>query len=192
MSLYRTTGGPWQQVIPASRDTNANTLTAEDVTAFSNWRMGDNNPTAVTLSSFTAEWDGGEVLVAWETVLEIDTVGFNLWRSKALDGEYERVNAALIPAASPGGVWGGSYAYADADVTPGTTYYYRLEEIESDGARNWYGQVSTGVEAPTVVTLSSFAAASQSSPAFIWGLVVLGVTVSASRLVLARLRKNRS
>jgi hypothetical protein len=192
MSLYRASGGPWQEVIPASRDTNANTLTAEDVTAFSNWRMGDNNPTAVTLASFTAEWDGGEVLVAWETALEIDTVGFNLWRSTALDGEYERVNAALIPSASPGGVWGGSYAYADADVALGTTYYYKLEEVEIDGARDWYGPISTGVEAPTAVTISRSAAASQSSLTFIWGLVVMTVTASVSRLVLVRLRKNRS
>jgi hypothetical protein len=112
-------------------------------------------PTAVTLSSFTAEWDGDQVAVAWETALEIDTVGFNVWRSTAADGGYAQVNSTLIPAASPGGVWGGSYAFTDAGVTPGATYYYKLEELEVGGARNWYGPVSTdGGGGPTAVTLS--------------------------------------
>ncbi len=191
MSLYRSNGGPWQQVLVSARDTNANTLTTENVTAFSDWRMGDNNPTAVTLAALTAEWEGEQVVVAWETTLEVDTIGFNLWRSTAPDGEYERVNETLIPAASPGGVWGGPYAYADAGVTLGATYYYKLEEIEIGGARNWYGPVSTGAEAPTAVTISSFAAQNPSSPALAWWLAVAAITTGASGALLNRLRKGR-
>jgi hypothetical protein len=190
MSLYRSNGGPWQQVVVSSRDTNANTLTAQDVTAFSDRRMGDNNPTAVTLSSFTAEWDGDGVRVAWETALEIDTVGFNLWRSTAPGGGYVRVNETLIPAVSLGGVMGGVYEVVDADVTPGATYYYKLEEIEVGGARSWYGPVSTGAEAPTAVTILSFAAENPSSPALVWWLAVAATVIGASGVLLNHLRKD--
>jgi hypothetical protein len=113
-------------------------------------------PTAVTLSSFTVAWEEDQVMVTWETALEIDTVGFNLWRSETRDGDYVQVNAVLIPAASPGGAWGGSYTYTDSDVTTRTTYYYKLHEIEIGGASNWYGPASTGTSGdnPNALTFS--------------------------------------
>jgi hypothetical protein len=180
-------GGPWQEVIPSSRDTNANTLTVAGVTEFSDWQMGDSPPTAVTLASFTAKWDGDEVVVAWETVLEIDTVGFNLWRSATRDGEYQRVNEMLIPAESLGGVEGGFYETVDTDVTPGATYYYRLEEVEVGGASNWHGPVSTGAQSPTSVTISSFAVENPGSPVFAWWAAM--AIVGASGVTLRVLRK---
>jgi hypothetical protein len=154
------------------------------------WSFDANNPTAVTLASFTAEWDGDRVEVAWETALEIDTVGFNLWRSTDPDGEYELVNSALVPAASPGGVMGEVYGYADAGVKPGMTYYYKLEEVEVGGARNWYGPVSTGAQAPTAVTISSFVAESPVNLSLVW-LIAAAVIAGTGGMLLNRLRKNR-
>ena len=64
--------------------------------------------------------------VTWETALEIDTVGFNLWRSTNVGSGYVQVNDTLIPAASPGGVWGGACEVAMAcDIlvaTPEATF----------------------------------------------------------------------
>jgi hypothetical protein len=192
MSVYRSHGGgSWQEVIPSSRDTNANTLTVENVTQFSDWQMGDSPPTAVTLAAFTAEWDDGKVSVMWETALEIDTVGFNLWRSTTPDGEYERVNGALIPAESLGGVEGGFYKVVDSDVSPGVIYCYKLEEVEVGGARNWYGPVLTGAQAPTAVTISSFAAQNPGNPALVWWLAAVVTVVGASSVLYNRLCKER-
>jgi subtilisin family serine protease len=189
LQAWRWSGGSWESVT-GTVDIASNVVTVTGVTAFSDWTLSDQNPTAVALSSFTAEWDGGEVLVVWETALEIDTVGFNLWRSTAPDGEYERVNAALIPAASPGGAWGGFYSCADVDATPGATYYYKLEELEVGGARNWYGPVSTGTEAPNAITILSFAAENPSSLVLVWRLTAAALVVGASGTLLVR-RKNR-
>jgi hypothetical protein len=146
------------------------------------------NPTAVTLASFTAEWDGGQVLVAWETALEIDTVGFNVWRSTNPDDGYVQVNAALIPAESLGGVEGGFYEIVDTNVTPGTTYHYKLEEVEVGGARSWYGPVSTGGSVPAVVRVSATAVENQ-NVVLVW--VVLAATVALTSVVLVRRRRLR-
>jgi uncharacterized repeat protein (TIGR01451 family) len=142
------------------------------------WPFG---PTAVTLSAFTAAWNGDEVLVAWETTSEVNTVGFNVWRNETRDGGYVRVNDALIPAASLGGVWGGPYAFTDSDATPGTTYYYKLEELEVSGARNWYGPVSTSGDDdnPTALTLLKAAAGKAGFAALAWWLVGAVVVVGA-------------
>jgi hypothetical protein len=112
-------------------------------------------PTAVGLDAFTAAWDGNQVLVEWQTAWELNTVGFNVWRSTSLAGDYAQVSSELIPSASPGGMTGGSYAFTDSAVSPGTTYYYKLEELETGGARNWYGPTSTEGNNPNTVTLSA-------------------------------------
>ena len=114
---------------------------------------GAEGPTAVTLASFTATPVDGNILVEWETAMEIDTVGFNVWRSETRDSGYVRVNDTLIPSASPGSAWGSTYSYVDSDVIPGTTYYYKLEELEVSGGRNWHGPVSAGDDNPTSVIL---------------------------------------
>jgi hypothetical protein len=150
------------------------------------WYGAEGPPTVVTLSAFTAAWDGGVVLVAWETAMEIDTLSFNVWRSIAADGAYTQVNEALIPSASPGGVWGGAYAYVDFDVIPGVTYYYKLEELEVGGARNWYGPVSTDDDNPTSVILFQAAAGRPGFAALAWWLAGAAAVVGAS-WVLARL-----
>jgi hypothetical protein len=71
----------------------------------------DGNPTAVTQAAFDAETRDGTVLVEWETVSEIDHLGFKLHRSRTSDGPYKQVNDTLIAArgaplgpATPGSV----------------------------------------------------------------------------------------
>jgi hypothetical protein len=150
------------------------------------WSFEADNPTAVTLTAFAVEWDGEVVQVTWETAMEIDTVGFNLWRSMSPDGEYEPVNTALIPAESLGGAAGGFYEMVDADVAPGATYHYKLEEVEVGGATNWYGPASTGAQTPTAVTVSSSAAQSPISPALAWGLLAAALISGPSGVLINR------
>jgi hypothetical protein len=147
-------------------------------------------PTAVTLSLFEAAWDGDQVRVAWETALEIDTVGFNLWRGTSPNGAYERVNDRLIPAESLGGVWGGSYEVVDAGAVPGTVHYYKLEELEVGGARNWYGPISTDeAENPTSVTLFQIGVANRAVG--VWWAAAGAAIVSLPLVAITRLRKRR-
>ena len=127
--------------------------------------------------------------VTWETALEIDTVGFNLWRSTNVGSGYVQVNDTLIPAASPGGVWGGAYAFTDAGVTPGTTYYYKLEELEVSGGRNWHGPVSAGDDNPTSVILFKATTERTGYAALVWWLAGAAVVVGAELVATWRIRK---
>lgn len=93
---------------------------------------------AVKLSSFSAESSEAygslsQVALAWTTASEINTAGFNVYRSEQLDGPYDKINVELIPGSTDSLV-GGKYQYVDTRVLPGKTYYYQIEDIELDGA----------------------------------------------------------
>ena len=97
---------------------------------------------AVTLVSFTATGGDGQVLIEWETASEINNIGFNLWRSTREMGDYVKLNDLLIPSQALGSVIGASYSYMDTAVVGGTTYYYKLESIATDGSSELHGPIS--------------------------------------------------
>jgi hypothetical protein len=80
------------------------------------------------------------VIVQWNTESEIDTAGFNLYRSEFVDGPYEKINNALIPSSSDPFA-GNSYSYDDADVIAGQTYYYQLEDVDKTGNTSTHGPI---------------------------------------------------
>lgn len=115
------------------------------------------------------------VIVEWTTASEVDTSGFNLYRSQQADGPYVKINTQLIPASADPLV-GDKYRYEDATVTPGRTYYYQLEDTSLNGTSTRHG--------PIVVTASSA-----------WGVdgrtgtllaLGLGATAVVSGVLLAR------
>jgi len=81
------------------------------------------------------------VLVEWSTASELDTAGFNLYRSETSTGPFIQINPELVPAASDP-LAGSSYTYEDTDVRPGWTYYYQLEEVEINGNTGRFGPIS--------------------------------------------------
>lgn len=73
------------------------------------------------------------ITVEWRTETEINAAGFNVYRASSVDGPYSKLNDELIPGEG-GPTSGASYVYVDDNVQPGTTYYYRLEDIELDNS----------------------------------------------------------
>jgi len=112
------------------------------------------NPTAVTLAFFVAQPGVDQILLTWETVSEIDTLGFNLYRGDVLHAPYLQMNDSLIPSQNMGGAQGALYDWQDAAVDAGVTYYYKLEVIDLRGGRTVYGpvlaQATYGVYLPLV------------------------------------------
>ena len=81
------------------------------------------------------------VVIEWTTASELDTAGFNLYRSESPDGPFTRINPQLIPASSDPLI-GGSYVYTDTHVVAGQTYYYQLEDVETSGRTTRHGPVA--------------------------------------------------
>lgn len=132
-------------------------------------------PTAVTLASFEAAPQSTGILVTWETATELDNVGFNLYRSTTVDGDYVKLNSMLIPSQSPGSTFGAVYTWLDEDVPPGKAFY-KLEDIDIDGAHSLHGPIyATLSAAPNVVRIQNLGAHNAASLAAL-SLVVGGLT----------------
>lgn len=78
------------------------------------------------------ERPGQPIIVRWSTETEVNTAGFNVYRSQSEDGPWQKINPRLIPG-SPDPLRGGSYVFTDTNVIAGATYWYELEEVELGG-----------------------------------------------------------
>ncbi len=143
-------------------------------------------PQAVTMDSFAAMAENGQVLVTWRTVSEIDNAGFNLWRSETLDGP--RTLVAYAPSQAPGATAGAEYLVADADVQAGHTYWYWLEDVALSGATSMHGPVSATLQAPTVVSLAAVDTQMASAAAALppWAAVFASLVALAGALSVRR------
>ena len=119
------------------------------VDEYSPFALGSDTPTAATLGAFTATAVEGAIRLEWETVIEMDLLGFHLYRADSPDGEALRLNASLIPGQALGSLVGASYEFLDETVEPGVTYYYWLEEVDVNDVTTRYGPVSALVPAQT-------------------------------------------
>src|SRR6266568_636616 len=97
--------------------------------------------TAVDLLSFEALPLDSGVELRWETGSELNNLGFHLYRSLSAEGPYERITSSVIPGlgSSPARA---SYRYVDGGLANGTTYFYKLEDIETTGKTRLHGPVS--------------------------------------------------
>lgn len=101
------------------------------------------------------------VRVEWSTETEMNTAGFNLYRSESPDGPFEvKVNDELIPPADDP-LTGKQYTFVDQSALPGATYYYELQEVEKSGVINRFGPIrvtTSGLQWWHAVTLIGLAA----------------------------------
>ncbi len=100
----------------------------------------DLSPTAVDLVDLTAEGFDEEVLVEWETGLEVDNLGFDVFRSRFPDRDWVQVNGVLVLGLG-NSAGGGRYWFADRTVTNGVRYYYMIEDVDDRGTRTLHGPV---------------------------------------------------
>ena len=101
-----------------------------------------NPPTAVTMTSFTAQVRAASIRVRWQTSAEDGTAGFNLYRSA--DGLREhavQLNSGLIAAHGPEL----AYVWDDATAAAGQTYAYWVEEIGTSGPTQEFGPASASL-----------------------------------------------
>ena len=95
------------------------------------------------------------VMITWHTESESGCAGFYVWRSEAEEGDYVRITTALITG--QGNTSSASeYNYSDRNVRDGVTYWYKIEEISSDGFSTFHGLIDVeGISPiPTEFSLS--------------------------------------
>ena len=144
--VCRYTGAAWD----CSRTSNsANSVTRAGISQFSPWAVSNEAPTAVTLAGFEASIPVEGILLTWETALEIDVLGFNLYRAESEEGERLQINSELIPAQAMGGIGGAAYTFHDPSAQPGTLYFYWLEIVQIEG-NEWAGPIEAQAAAHQV------------------------------------------
>ena len=123
-------GATWATLNPVS----GTSFTGSNLKSLSDFTAYNSSPAAVTLAEFSAAQVAGDdrIMVTWETASELNNRGFNLWRGAASTGPNLKLNATLIPSQSQGLPSSGfQYSWPDsANLVPGTTYYYWIEDLD--------------------------------------------------------------
>jgi hypothetical protein len=123
------------------------------------------------------------VIVEWTTESEVDTAGFNIYRSESAEGPYIKINPELIPS-SPDPILGGKYVYTDTNVVAGRTYYYKLEDVELGGTTTMHGPIEVVAEASSPSAFANLAA--------LWPLAVLVAVLALGGVILSWRRSHKS
>jgi len=101
-------------------------------------------PTAAAMVSFDAQAGNGTATLSWQTGDEADIFGFNIYRSEAKDGGFIKVNAEIIRAKASAGV-GAAYTFIDSGLQNRSTYYYKIEDVASDGVQTMHDDMLVSV-----------------------------------------------
>ncbi len=107
----------------------------------------------VELTEFIAHFIGRGVLIKWVTASETENFGFQLFRAEQKEGHYERINSVIIEGAGTSSSEH-SYEYLDTEVIAGTTYYYKLMDVDYSGQMAWHGPVSAVANQPAAFALA--------------------------------------
>lgn len=68
----------------------------------------------------------------WETKSEVESAGFNIFRSEQADSGFVKLNAEPIPSAK----WSArvrEYQYFDRTIDPCKSYFYYIDGLSTDG-----------------------------------------------------------
>ena len=98
------------------------------------FRVGGALP--VELSHFRPARDTatGVVVITWSTQSELNNAGFFIKRSQQRDGEFQVINATMVPGAGTTSEKQ-FYTYEDTTAQPNVVYYYQIEDVSLDGNR---------------------------------------------------------
>jgi|GEM_PF-2457643 len=98
----------------------------------------------VELSSFSTTYVDGTVRIEWVTQSESENLGYHIYRSDAMVGEYKQLTEDMIPGAG-NSTTEHRYIYIDDTVVPGRTYYYMLGDISIGGVEESHGPISVSI-----------------------------------------------
>ncbi|HFE63560.1 MAG TPA: hypothetical protein ENK14_03985, partial [Caldithrix sp.] len=93
----------------------------------------------VTLSRFVAIGGNSQVRLEWVTESEVQNVGFDILRSTEKNGDYSKI--AFVEGQFSNNTRT-EYEYIDQEVVNGTTYWYKLVDVNINGVRTEHSIVN--------------------------------------------------
>ncbi len=135
------------KIVATATDADGNTSEFTSV----NVGVVTDQPTASKLASFTATNRDGSVLLNWQSGLEVDNLGFNVYRE--VDGVRTRITPQVVAGSAlsdgPGTSLLSGHNYYWADTPPaGKVVRYWLEDIDLKGKSTFNGPYSITNSAP--------------------------------------------
>jgi|GEM_PF-4853465 len=106
--------------------------------------------TMAEVINFSCSPGRGSVILRWNTTCEVDNVEWRIYRSTSKDKIGERIAVLKGPGNSSTPT---SYEYVDKDIEFGTTYYYRIADVNSNGVETLHGPVQITPGKPFAFTL---------------------------------------
>lgn len=106
----------------------------------------DASSSPVTLNHLTAYGYDSAVLVSWSTSVEMDHLGFNVYRSTDPNTGYFQINPEMIRNFLDSANFRGDYEFLDEGVSNGTAYFYMVEDISINGESTWHGPVTASAD----------------------------------------------
>ncbi|MBN2412187.1 T9SS type A sorting domain-containing protein [candidate division KSB1 bacterium] len=88
--------------------------------------------------------DNNYVVIKWTTKSEIRNLGFNVLRSTSDNGPWYKLNSELIKGAGTT-VNENQYEYLDKVPRENGIYFYKIEQIDTDGKISYFGPVQLDV-----------------------------------------------
>jgi len=133
---------------PVGHDPDATYEISETAEDYEDVNLGFTNLLIpVELSRFGAHVESGMVILEWTTQSESENIGFNIYRSDAAQGNYQRLNRAIIQGAGSSSVVR-HYRYEDSSgIAAGRSYYYKLGDVSYKGVETLHGPILMEVPA---------------------------------------------
>ncbi len=107
----------------------------------------------VELVEFKANYTARGVLLRWITASETENFGFDIYRADEENGIYSKITPALIEGAGTSSSEH-RYQHLDIAVSPGRTYYYKLQDIDYSGQTAWHGPITAAAALPAAFELA--------------------------------------
>lgn len=115
-------------------------------------------PLQVLMRSTSAKVEPGKIVLTFSTSSEVDIAGFNILRAIEKEGTFDLISGYLSnPALRACGEdnFGAEYTFTDLKISPGHTYYYKIESVSKTGKTEQAGDIlSVSVEMPENFALS--------------------------------------
>jgi len=123
---------------------NDNIIGLGDFVNMGTLSVDETSPLPVELASFSAVLKDKEVLLNWSTATEVNNYGFDVERMR--DGEDWKALGFVEGNGNSNSPK--EYSFVDNNVSNAGTYYYRLKQIDNDGAYEYSKSISVDFDSP--------------------------------------------